>query len=86
MTRIIIIIIIIIDKWYTHTHTHTHTLLCEHEDMTLLRNQVMHSDREVTADRSDIIIKNKKEKMCLFIDVVIPADRNIIQKDAEKKL
>jgi len=54
--------------------------------MTLLRNQVMHSDREVTADRSDIIIKNKKEKMCLFIDVVIPADRNIIQKDAEKKL
>jgi hypothetical protein len=73
--------IIIIDKWYTHTHTHT--LPYEHEDMTLLRNQVIHSDREVMANRLDIIIKNKKEKTCLLIDVVIPADRNGIQKDAE---
>jgi hypothetical protein len=38
------------------------------------------------ANRSDIVIKNKKEKKCLHIDVVIPADRNVIQKDAEKKL
>ena len=34
----------------------------------------------------NIIIKNKKEKTCKLIDVTIPADRNVVQKEAEKKL
>jgi len=34
----------------------------------------------------DIIIKNKKEKTCTLIDVAIPAGRNVVQKEAEKKL
>ena len=38
------------------------------------------------ANRPDIIIKNKKEKTCTLIDVPIPADRNVEQKEAEKKL
>ena len=42
--------------------------------------------REVTANRPDIIIKNKKEKTCTLMDVAIPADRNVVQKEAEKKL
>ena len=33
-----------------------------------------------------IIIKNKKDKTCTMIDVAIPADRNVVQKEAEKKL
>jgi hypothetical protein len=33
-----------------------------------------------------IIIKNKKEKTCLLIDVAIPSDKNVIQKEAEMKL
>ena len=33
-----------------------------------------------------IIIKNKKDKTCTPIDVAIPADRNVVQKEAEKKL
>jgi len=41
---------------------------------------------EVTAYRPDIIIKNKKEKTCILIDVAIPSDRNVVQKEAEKKL
>jgi hypothetical protein len=32
------------------------------------------------------IIKNKKEKTCTLIDVAIPADRNVVQKEAEKRL
>jgi len=52
----------------------------------MLWNQAVHTDREVTANRPDIIIKNKKEKICTLIDVVIPADRNVVQKEAEKKL
>jgi hypothetical protein len=46
----------------------------------------VHTDREVTANRQDIIIKNKKEKTCTLIDVAIPADRNVVQREAEKKL
>ena len=33
-----------------------------------------------------IIIKNKKENTCTLIDVAIHADRNVVQKEAEKKL
>jgi hypothetical protein len=36
--------------------------------------------------RPDAIIKNKKEKTCILVDVAIPADRNVTQKEAEKKL
>ena len=60
--------------------------VCEEGDVTVLWNQAVHTDREVTANRPDIIIKNKKEKTCTLIDVAIPADRNVVQKEAEKKL
>ena len=58
----------------------------EEGDVTVLWNQAVHTDREVTANRPDIIIKNEKEKTCTLIDVAIPADRNVVQKEAEKKL
>jgi len=48
---IIIIIIIII---------HMLKPVCEEGDVTVLWNKTVHTDREVTANRSDIIIKNKK--------------------------
>jgi uncharacterized lipoprotein NlpE involved in copper resistance len=67
-----------------HTYTHTHYYV--NMKISLLSNQGVHSDREVMTNRSDIIIKNKEGKMCLLTDVVIPADRNVIQKEAEKKL
>jgi hypothetical protein len=52
----------------------------------VLWNQGVHTETEVTANKPDIIIKNKKKKTCILIDVAIPADRNVTQKDAEKKL
>jgi len=58
----------------------------EQEDVTLLWNQAVHTDREVTANRPDIIIKNKTEKTCTLIDVAIPTDRKVVQKEAEMKL
>ena len=65
-------------------HTHAKPV-CEEGDVTVLWNQAVHTDREVTTNRSDII-KNKKEKTCTLIDVAIPADRNVVQKEADKKL
>jgi len=58
--------------------------VCEEGDVTVLWNQAVHTDREVTANRIDIIIKNKKEKTCTQIDVAVRADRNVVQKEVEK--
>ena len=35
--------------------------VCE-EDVTVLLNQAVHTEREVTANRPDIVIKNNREK------------------------
>ena len=52
----------------------------EEGDATVLCNQAVYTDREVTANRPVIIIKNKKEKIFTLIDVTMPADRNAVQK------
>jgi hypothetical protein len=57
----------------------------EEGDVTVLWNQAVHTDREVTANRPNIIIKNKKDKICKLIDVAIPADRNVVQKKLKYK-
>jgi hypothetical protein len=44
----------------------------------------VHTDREVTANGPDIIIKNKKDNTRKPIDVAIPAARNVTQREAEK--
>jgi hypothetical protein len=33
---------------------------------------------KLTANRTDLVIKNKKEKSCTLIDVATPADRNVV--------
>ena len=60
--------------------------MCEDRDVIVLWNQAVHTDRDVRANRPHIIIKNKKDKTCTLIHVAIPADRNVVQKEAEKKL
>jgi hypothetical protein len=44
------------DKWYTHMPKQVY----EEGDVTVLWNQAVQTDREVTVNRPDIIIKNKK--------------------------
>jgi hypothetical protein len=57
-----------------------------HTDRQTNRQTDRQTDREVTANKPDMIGKNNKEKTCILIDVAIPADRNVTQKEAEKKL
>jgi len=38
----------------------------------------VHTDREVTENRPDILIKNRKEKTCTLVDVAIPVDGNVV--------
>ena len=64
-------------------HTNMPKPECEEGDVTVLWNRAVHTDREVTANRPDIIIKNKKEKACTLIDVAISAERNVVQKEVK---
>jgi uncharacterized membrane protein len=68
------------ENWYSHIPKP----VCQHEDITVLWNQGVQADREVLANRPDIIIKNMTDEICLLIDVAIPSDRNVIQKENEK--
>jgi hypothetical protein len=70
------------ENWYSHIPKP----VTEHEDVTVSWNQGIQTDREVLANIPDIIIKNKKDKTCLLIDVAISSDKNVIQKEPEKKL
>jgi len=56
--------------------THTHTQVCDREDVW---NQAVHTDREDTANRTDVIIKTTD-------NVALPVDNNVTQKEAEKEL
>jgi hypothetical protein len=52
----------------------------EHEDKTEIWNKGIQTEREVVANRPDIVIKNNKDKICLMTNVAIPSDRNVIQE------
>jgi hypothetical protein len=54
--------------------------------VTVLWNQGVYRDRDVTVNRPDVMIKNKKEKTCIPTEVSILADRNATRKEAEGKL
>jgi hypothetical protein len=58
----------------------------EEGDVTVLWNQAVHTERKVTANKPDIIIKNKKEEIYSLIDLATPAERNVVQDGAEKML
>jgi hypothetical protein len=68
------------DKWYTHMSKPVY----EEGDITVFWNQSVHADREVTVNRPDTIIKNKKEETCTLINVTIATERNVVQKEAKR--
>jgi len=68
------------DKWYIHIPKP----VCEDGDVTLLWIQAVHRDREVTANRPDIIIKNKKEKTCTLIDVALPTTEMLCKRKRKR--
>jgi hypothetical protein len=44
----------------------------------------VYTHTEVKANRPVIIIKNKKEKTCIMIEVAIPAGKNVSRKEVKK--
>ena len=68
------------DKWYEHEPP----TVTENNDITILWDMPIHTDREIKANRPDIVIKNKIENSCLLIDMSIPSDLNTSIKVSEK--
>ena len=67
-------------KWYEHKPD----TVTENEEVTVLWHMQVHTDRAIKANKPDIIIKSKKEKLFMLIDMAVPSDRNISVKAAEK--
>ena len=67
------------DKWYTH-------MTNMKREMSQCCGIKQYTQTEKLQQICHIIIKNKKEKTRTLIDVAITADRNVVQKEAEKKL
>ena len=52
--------------------------------LDLLWDKSLITDRTIPANRPDIIVKNKQERICQIIEISIPDDQNVIQKEEEK--
>ena len=51
----------------------------------MTRINSIQTDYLIPARRSDLIIINKKKKICKIIDFAVPADHRIILKESEKR-
>ena len=68
------------EHWYEH-HPEPVT---EGNDVTILWDFTIHTDRSVKANWPDITVKDHKEKACLLIDMTVLSDSNISLKEYEK--
>ena len=53
-------------------------------DITILYDMPIHTDREISANRPDVLIKNNRDKKCALIDVAMPSDKNTSKKISKK--
>ena len=58
--------------------------MTENQTATILWDIPIQTDKEIKANRPDIVVKDKKERTCLFIDMSIPTERNTSLKTMEK--
>ena len=68
------------EKWYEHTPQP----VIESTKVTILWDFTIHTDSKIDANRPDITIKDHREKTCIMLDVVVPADKNISLKEFQK--
>ena len=53
--------------------------------ITIMWDMPVNTDRTITENRPDIIIKDSVNSTCKLIDMSIPPDRNIALKEMDKK-
>jgi hypothetical protein len=70
--------------WYEHAPKSVET--SRGGKVTILWNQQVQTDRTIPNNKPDIVIRDNEKGTCILIDVAIPGERNVIQKEAEKIL
>jgi hypothetical protein len=75
-----------LDKKYWYKHVPKSTETSQGGKVTTLWNQQVQTDRTISNSKPDIIIGDNEKRTCMLIDVVIPGDRNVIKKEAQKIL
>jgi hypothetical protein len=70
--------------WYEHAPKPLET--SRGGKATILWNQQIQTDRTIPSNKPDIVILDYDKGTCMLLDVAIPGDRNVIQKEAEKIL
>ena len=68
------------DKWYDDKSN----TITEGRDVTILWDMPIHRDKEIKANRPDIIVIGKSKKQCILIDMAVPSERNVAAKEVEK--
>ena len=58
--------------------------MVEGKDVVILWEMPIHTDKEkITANRPDIVIRDRLENKCFFIDMSVPSEGNVGYKEAE---
>ena len=68
------------ERWYEHEPK----TVSENDSVTTLGDMLIHTDGTIAANTPDIVLKNKKDKTCLLIDMTTPLDTNTLVKTTEK--
>lgn len=68
------------DKYYEHSPDK----VAQHNNVVLLWDVPIITDRTILANRPDIVLHDKQKNTCLLIDISVPDDANIILKESEK--
>ena len=67
------------EKWYEHSPKSIE----KNEEVRLLWDFTIQTDREIHHRRPDIVIQKKKAKETIIVDIAVPGD-NVLQKETEK--
>ena len=68
------------EQWYEYEPK----TLIKNDSVSILWDMRIHTDRNIAANRLDIVLKNIKDKTCLLIEMTIPLDTNTSVKTTEK--
>ena len=68
------------EKWYEHALK----VAVEHEEIKVLWGINIQCDNLIEARRPDLIVIDKKEQKGIIIDIAIPADVRVEEKEKEK--
>ena len=73
----------ITDKWYQHEpETVMHS---KDNNITPLWDMSVNTDRAITANRPDIVVKDSVNSPYKLIDITVPLDWNVVLKEKKKK-